>query len=160
MRTVLILIALVLTCASFPAFADEPTPSAPGATSQATTEAMVKQRAREFDAAWAKHDAKAIAAFYTIDGDIITAEGNDLNGRDGIEQSLTDAFNGGLKDSTLTTTVEKVRLIKPDVAIVDSTAELKTPDSDAQKLHLVSVLVKKDGKWLTATTRAIAYRQQ
>ena len=156
MRSVLTF--FVLACVCVPALADDSTSSS-GAT-PAGLEAAVKQRAKEFDATWATHDAKAIAAYYTTDGNIITPEGNDLAGRDGIEQALTDAFNGHLKDSTLTTTVEKVRLIKPDVAIVDSGAELKTPDGEPQKVHLVSVVVKKDGKWLTETTRAIVYRQQ
>lgn len=153
-----ILAFVFLACVSVPVIADDSTGS-PGAAG-ASIESAVKQRTKEFDATWAKHDPKAIAAYYTPDGNIITPEGNDLAGREGIEQSLTDAFNGSLKDSVLTTTVEKVRLITPDVAIVDSGAELKCPDTDVQKVHLVSVLVKKDGKWLTATTRAIAYRQQ
>lgn len=156
MRTVLT--CVLFACLCVPAFADDTSPAKDAAPT--SLEAAVKQRSKEFDATWAKHDAKAIAEYYTTDGNIVTAEGNDLAGRDGIEQALSDAFNGGLKDSTLTTTVEKVRLIKPDVAIVDSTAEIKLPDSDPQKLHLVSVLVKKDGKWLNETTRAIAYRQQ
>lgn len=155
MRTLLTCIALICLCA--PAFADEPSASS-NATSNGP-EAAIKQRAREFDATWATHDPKAIAAYYTTDGNIVTPDGNDFVGRDGIEQCLTDGFNGNLKDSKLTTTVEKVRLIKPDVAIVDSGAEMKTPDGEPQKLHLVSVLVKKDGKWLNATTRAIVYQQ-
>ncbi|HEY2587170.1 MAG TPA: SgcJ/EcaC family oxidoreductase [Tepidisphaeraceae bacterium] len=157
MRT--LLTCIVFACLCVPVLADDSS-SAPNSTASNSLEAAIKQRVKEFDATWATHDAKAIAAYYTIDGNIVTPDGNDLAGRDGIEQSLTDAFNGHLKDSTLTTTVEKVRLIKPDVAIVDSGAEMKTPDGEPEKLHLVSVLVKTDGKWLTATTRAIAYRQQ
>jgi uncharacterized protein (TIGR02246 family) len=156
MRT--LLSCILLACLCVPALADDT--SAPNDTATSSLGAAIKQRTKEFDATWAKHDAKAIAAYYTTDGTIVTAEGNDLAGRDGIEQALSDAFNGGLKDSTLTTTVEKVRLITPDVAVVDSSAEIKLPDGDPQKLHLVSILVKKDGKWLTETTRAIAYRQQ
>lgn len=122
-------------------------------------EQTIKDRSKDFDAAWNKHDAQAVAAYYTTDGDIVTDDRNALSGRDGIQQALTDAFGGQLKDSVLKTTVSTVRLIKPDVAIVDAEAEIKTGDADARKLHLVSVLVNKDGKWLTETTRAIVYRQ-
>lgn len=143
---------LVLSCVVAPALAeDAPAPS--------SAEKTIKDRSKDFDAAWNKHDAEAVAAYYAVNGEIVTETGDPLAGRDGIQQALTDAFNGGLKDSTLTSTIGTVRLIKPDVAIVDSDIELKTGDAEARKLHVVSVIVNKDGKWLNETTRAIAYRQ-
>jgi uncharacterized protein (TIGR02246 family) len=148
----MLLACLVLSCVTAPLFAED-TPAAPSA------EQTIKDRAKEFDATWNKHDAEAVAAYYAKDGDIVTDDGNALSGRDGIQQALTDAFGGQLKDSVLKTTVSTVRLIKPDVAIVDAEAEMKTGDGDPRKLHLVSVLVNKDGKWLTETTRAIVYHQ-
>jgi uncharacterized protein (TIGR02246 family) len=131
--------------------ADSPAPTSP--------EQALKDRAKEFDAAWNKHDAEAVAAHFTTNGDIITESGETLAGRDGIQQALTDGFNGPLKDSTLTSTIGTVRLIKPDVAIIDSEVELKTGDAEPRKFHVVNVVVNKDGKWLTETTRAIVYRQ-
>lgn len=148
----IILACLVLSCLTAPLFAED-TPAA------SSLEQTIKDRTKEFDDAWNKHDAQAVAAYYTTDGDIITDDGNTLSGRDGIQQTLTEAFGGQLKDCVLKTTVSKVRLIKPDVAIVDAEAEIKTGDADARKIHLVSVVVNKDGKWLTETTRAIVYRQ-
>jgi len=143
---------LVLSCLIAPALAeDAPAPSSP--------EKTIKDRGKDFDAAWNKHDAEAVAAYYAVSGEIVTESGDTLAGRDGIQQALTDAFNGALKDSTLTSTIGTVRLIKPDVAIVDSDIELKTGDAEPRKLHVVSVIVNKDGKWLNETTRAIAYRQ-
>ena len=147
-----ILACIVLSCLTAPLFAED----APAASS---AEQTIKSRTKEFDEAWNKHDAQAVAAYYTTDGDIVTDDGNTLKGREGIQETLTDAFGGGLKDSTLKTTVSTVRLIKPDVAIVDADADIKTGDAEARKIHLISVLVHKDGKWLTETTRAIAYRQ-
>lgn len=122
-------------------------------------EQTIKDRSKDFDAAWNRHDAQAVAAYYTTNGDIVTASGDALSGRDAIQQGLSDAFNGDLKNSTLTSTVSSVRLIKPDVAIVDSEVELKPADGDSRKMHTISVLVNQDGKWLTETTRAIQYRQ-
>ena len=58
--------------------------------------------------------------------------------------------------------MEKVKLVKPDVAIVDYDAEIKGADANAEgmKFHIVAVLVKQGGKWLTQTTRGIVYAQQ
>ena len=126
----------------------------------AKVEQEIRARSAEFAAAWQKHDAALVAAFYTVDGDIVTGNGRLLSGRDGIEQTLRDAFDDSLKESTFTSTVEKVKLIKPDVAIVDYDAELKGSNAgEPRKFHMVSVLVKQGDKWLTQTSRAIVYAE-
>lgn len=148
----MLLPCLLLAFITIPALAaDSPEP--------ANLEQAIRDRTKDFDAAWNRHDAQAVASYYATTGDIVTETGDALSSRDGIQQALTDAFNGDLKNSTLASTVSTVRLIKPDVAIVDSEVELKNGDAEARKLHVVSVLVNKDGKWLTETTRAIQYRQ-
>ena len=149
MRTLRIIIVLILACA--PAFAEEPA-AASGA------ETAIKEHFKDFDQAWDKHDAKAVAAFYTEKAEIVTESGQTFSGRDGIEQCLSNGFDNSLKDSTLTITVQKVRLIKPDVALVDSDLQIKEGDADSNSLHLVSILVKQDGKWMTETSRAISYK--
>jgi uncharacterized protein (TIGR02246 family) len=133
-----------------------------GADSDAAkAEQEIRARAQEFMAAWQKHDAALIAAFYTEDGDIVTGNGRVFSGREGIEQTLRDAFDDSLKDSTFSSTVEKVKLVKPDVAIVDYDAQLKGGNADEpRKFHMVSVLVKQGNKWLTQTSRSIVYAEQ
>ena len=151
MRWLALSVCILLALALSPALADE----APAHTA----EQAVKQGVKDLEAAWDKHDAKAVAELYTTEGEIITETGQTLSGRDGIEQALTQAFSDSLKDCTLKETIEKVRLIKPDVAIVDAEAQLKNGDTEVNKVHVVSVVVKHEGKWLIETTRAIAYRQ-
>ena len=56
--------------------------------------------------------------------------------------------------------IEKVRLIKPDVALVDSEVTLKRGNDDGLKFHIVSVLVKHGDTWLTETTRTVKYSQE
>jgi uncharacterized protein (TIGR02246 family) len=127
----------------------------------AKAEQQIRDRAKEFAAAWQKHDASLIASFYAVDGDIVTANGRQLSGRDGIEQTLRDAFDDSLKTSTFSSTVERVKLVKPDVAIVDYDAELKGSETgEPRKFHMVAVMVKQGDKWLTQTSRAIAYAEQ
>ncbi|HZL34549.1 MAG TPA: SgcJ/EcaC family oxidoreductase [Tepidisphaeraceae bacterium] len=151
MRSLILCAFIALLCV--PSFAADP--------GSDKAEQEIKARSKEFSETWAKHDAKAVAAFYTTGGEIVTGTGTTMSGRDEIEQGLGDAFEHGLKDTTITETVEKVRLIKPDVAIVDSQAQLKGGDiAEGRDFHLVSVLVKKDGKWLTETSRAVVYAQQ
>lgn len=148
----LILSCLILAVLPITVLAED-APATPNA------EQTIKDRTKDFDAAWNRHDATAVASFYTTAGNIVTENGDELSGRDGIQQALTDAFNGNLKDCTLSSTVGTVRLIKPDVAIVDSDIEMKVGDAEPRKMHVVSVLVNKDGKWLNETSRAIQYNK-
>ncbi|HEY8747167.1 MAG TPA: SgcJ/EcaC family oxidoreductase [Tepidisphaeraceae bacterium] len=129
-------------------------------TEKATQE--IRQRATEFSTAWKKGDAKLISTFYTPDGTMVTGAGRFFNGREEIEQALTSVFDESLKGSSFTWTVEKVKLVKPDVAVVDYDAEIKGADAagEPMKFHIVSVLIKDGGKWLTQTTRGIVYAQQ
>jgi uncharacterized protein (TIGR02246 family) len=150
MRIWLTLILLALACS--PALAEDSTPQGP--------ESSIKEHFKDFTAAWAKHDAKAVAAFYAPTADAVTEAGFVLAGRDVIEQALTDGFQDNLKDTTLIITFEKARFLKPDVALVDSGIQFKHGDADADKLHLISVLTKEDGKWIIQTSRIVAYKQQ
>ena|SRR5579864_1545724 len=130
-------------------------------SNNATAEQEIKDHSKQFADAWAKHDPKALADFYTAEGDLTTGAGRTFSGRAEIEQCLRDAFDGGLKDTTFSETIEKVRLIKPDVAIVDSQAEITGGENaESHKFHIIRVLVKNDGKWLTETSRAVVYREQ
>ena len=124
-------------------------------------EQEIKEHVKQFVDAWTKHDPKVLAGFYTAEGDLTTGNGRNFSGRAQIEECLRDAFEGSLKDSTLSDTVEKVRLIKPDVAIVDSQGEISGGDNaEGHKFHIIRVVVKQDGKWLTETCRAVVYRDQ
>ena len=136
------------------------TPASFAADDAAAAEQQITARSKEFVAAWDKHDAKAFAEFYTDNAELVTAKGDTFAGKSGIEQAIGDAFQGDLKDTTLTESIEKVRLIKPDVAIVDSEVTIKRGNDDGLKFHIVSVLVKRDGKWLTETTRTVKYSQE
>ena len=156
MKLVLFAASLVLSLTLAPSLAADP----PAGTSAAEKE--IRTRAQEFSDAWKKHDAALVAAFYTPDGDLVTAQGRTYSGREAIEEALRGGFDGALKDTTFVWTVEKVKLVKADVAVVDYNAEIKGADANAEglKFHVVSVMVKRAGKWLSQTTRGIVYAEQ
>jgi len=141
---------IIMACAPAFAFAEDSTAGG--------VESSIKKHFKDFDQAWSRHDAKAVAAFYTEKGEIVTESGQTFSGREGIEQILSEGFDNTLKDSTLTVTVQKIRLIKPDVALVDSDLQIKQADSDPSMLHLFTLLVNQDGKWMVETSRAVAYK--
>jgi uncharacterized protein (TIGR02246 family) len=93
-------------------------PSQPKAASPEDTTAIEALVAAEVDA-WNRHDAKAFSARFAPDGSFANIVGMVLYGREGFEKQHADIFTSIYKDSTARFTIGKLRLVRPDVAIVD-----------------------------------------
>ena len=84
---------------------------------RARDESEIRQlQARQQDA-WNRHDAKAYAALFTDDGDVVNVVGWWWRGRSEIERQLTAAYAVVFRESRLTITDVEVRFIARDVAI-------------------------------------------
>src|SRR5438270_8580856 len=75
----------------------------------AAAKEQITKRSADYAGAWAKHDPKAIAAFYTQDADLVIASGETFISRDGIEHAMAEWFDSVIKDTTIEERIEKVR---------------------------------------------------
>ena len=94
-------------------------------------EDAVKKRIGEFQEAFNKHDAKAIAAFWTKDGDLVNPIGVSASGPADIQKLVQSDLDNIIHGATSAFTVQKVRFVKPDICIVNMTHEFsggKLPD--------------------------------
>lgn len=138
-----IMIAAVLTCTAAPSVRAQ-------ALSAADQTAVVKL-AKDYEAAWAKGDAKAVAAFYTTDALDINDQAHVTKGRAAIEQDLVTAMAGLMKGSTIKIMSSIGWALRPDVAIVHGTYTIHV-GKDVVNGHWIATDVKgKDGAWLIAT---------
>jgi len=132
----------------------EKTPATPPVDARRTAdEAAIRQADAAFVAAYKQGDAKAIAAFFTVDAEYVDELGNVFQGRDAIEESLTEFFaeNTGCK---LEMNVDTIRFISPGVAVEDGSTTITRPESPAPAdSRYTAVYVKLDGKWLAASIR-------
>lgn len=109
--------------------------------------------------AFNKGDAKAAAALFTEDADVISPFGVPGKGRAGAEKVIGADMAGPMKGSTNTFTAETVREIAPNVYLVDATHEsqgMTGPDGKKMtgKLHLTLVMVRgKDKKLMVSAAR-------
>jgi uncharacterized protein (TIGR02246 family) len=120
-------------------------------------EAAITRTAEAFVEAFQKGDAKAVASFWTLDGDYVDPSGRVLNGRPAIEKDFTDLFaqNKGLK---LRIEVASLKFPTPDTAVEDGTTAVLAPDGTApSRARYSNFLVKRDGQWLLASVREVAY---
>lgn len=115
-------------------------------------EQAIRETAETFASAYNKADAKAVAAHFTPDGEYVDEQGNVFQGRQAIEDSLTDYFieNPG---SRLEVAGGTIRFVSAGVAIEEGTTTVTHPDgvpSDCSRF--TAVHVKINGKWLTASS--------
>lgn len=129
------------------------------AENDAEQKAAIKKTAEEFVAAYQKGDAKALAEFWTPDGDIVDEDGSIVKGRKAIEESFAELF-ASQKGLKLRIDVASLRFPTADLAIEDGTTAVLSPDGTAPRRNrYTNLLVKKDGKWLLSSVREAAYAE-
>lgn len=150
MKKVIALTA-VLALSSF-AYAEEKSKGAP-------TEAEIKQFAATLDQAWNKGDFKALGDCYDKDAVVRMPSGQAVEGRDAI---VKKAQAGDPKARpTRKTTIDKVRFVGSDLALVDTVTELSAANRPQPiELRMVALNVKKDGKWRILELRPYPVRSQ
>jgi len=105
--------------------------------------------------AWNRHDARAYAALFTDDGDVVNVVGWWWKGRSDIETNLTGAFSVVFRDSTLKITDVQVRFLASDIAVAHvrwSMEGSKTPPGipEPREGIQIQVLQKRDRAWRIA----------
>jgi uncharacterized protein (TIGR02246 family) len=105
------------------------------------------RRGKEFIAAFNRGDARAVAAFWTPEGDYVDPDGRQYKGRAAIQKLYEKVF-AEQKGAKLTINVTSARRVGTDVVVEDGTTEV-TPDDggppEVTRFH--AVLVMKDGEW-------------
>ena len=105
--------------------------------------------------AWNRHDAKAYAALFTEDADVVNVLGWWWKGRPQIESKLTAAYTFVFRDSALTITDVSVRFLTRDIAVAHvlwSMVGAKMPQGIPEPRQGIQtqVLQRQAGKWLIA----------
>ena len=119
----------------------------------AAEEKALKTRAEEFVAAFNKGDAKALAGFWTEDGDYVDQAGHTLSGRKAIQEAFEKQF-GVAKGAKLRIDTASLRFVKPDLAIEDGTTEIAYGnDGPPTGARYTAVHVKQGGQWMLASVR-------
>jgi uncharacterized protein (TIGR02246 family) len=118
------------------------------AEARAADEAAIRASGKAFIDAYNARDAKKLAEFWSPEAIYVDpATGEEIVGRDAIEETFTDAFDDK-KDAKLTVDVDSIDFVSPSVAIVRGTARVLVPGEEPDDSEFTSVRVKRDGKWL------------
>jgi uncharacterized protein (TIGR02246 family) len=111
-------------------------------------EAAIRTSAKDYEKAFAAADAKALAALFAPDAELVDERSRTFKGRDEIEREFATIF-ADQAGATVAIDIAAVKFISPDVAIETGLArgQSKT-ESAGPGVKYTAVHVKRDGKWL------------
>jgi len=123
------------------------------AADRSADETAIRANVDAFVKAYNAKDAKAIAALFTPDGQVVDKDGDASEGRDAIQEVFAGMFSENPK-GRIEVTVESIRFLGSDLAIEEgSTKETLAAGEPPEYDRYTVVHVKRDGKWLMAMAR-------
>jgi uncharacterized protein (TIGR02246 family) len=133
---------------------DRAAPAAPDQEKPDSPElAAVRKTADEFTRAFNAGDAKAVAAFWTKDGEYVGPDNETLRGREAIEKAYAEFFKKNPK-ARAEVKIESVRLLGRQAALEEGALKLQLPGEKEPGESRYSVLhVREDDGWKMASVR-------
>jgi uncharacterized protein (TIGR02246 family) len=123
------------------------------AVDRSADEAAIRANVGAFVRAYNARDAKAVAALFTPDGQIVDKEDNTSEGRAAIEQTFAELFATAPR-KRIEVFVESIRFLGADLAVeMGSTKETLGPGEEPEYDRYTVLHVKRDGKWQMALAR-------
>jgi uncharacterized protein (TIGR02246 family) len=124
-----------------------------GGTADPREEQAIKAVLARFYEGWNTHDADKMVSAYADDIDHINVFGEWHQGKAAIKQDIAQLHAGSAKNSHKDYTIEKMRFIKPDVAV----ATVRSVSALGGNIGTY-VLTKDTGQWLVVNFTNVVYK--
>ena len=116
-------------------------------------EEAIRKLSSEFAQALGEGDAKAVAAFWTEQGEYMGGDGTSLRGRTAIEEAYAKFFKKA-GQAKVETTIDSIRFVSQDTAIEEGFAKTQKGKAELLTSSRYSILyVRENGKWHIALLR-------
>ena len=115
---------------------------------QAQEEAAIRENVRKMEEGWNAKNGTLFAEPYAEDADAVAVGGFVRKGHDDIEKVHWDMFRGAFKNSTIALKVKQLRLLRPDVALVqiDNTNKLQLGETTHEFSSVITLVMTKEGR--------------
>ena len=113
-------------------------------------EQAIRQFFADADVAWYNHDARQLTNPHnaTADADFVNVYGGWAKGMENFVSIMTKLQAGPFHDDMRHTNIEKIRFVRPDVAVVITTIVDRHGDGPPAETRGTFVLSKEKGLWL------------
>lgn len=115
----------------------------------------VNRLLEQYQTAWNKGDAKAIAALYSQNALRMRTDAEPLVGRAAIEQMFVQSFAGDWKGTKLTLKAGRTQKVTADVSLHEGTFEVAGGTGAPQRGRYLNTLVREGGEWKLASVAAV-----
>ena len=137
MKTIALLASITVALSSA-AFAQDP--------AETPEKAAVIKNDRAYEAAYAKSDVKALAAFFAEDAAYTSDDGRTFSGRAEIEAAIRAGLMAN-KGSKLAIEVETVSVLGPEAVLEKGRTTVTAKNGETSGALYTAIHAKKDGKW-------------
>jgi uncharacterized protein (TIGR02246 family) len=122
-------------------------------------EAEIRAIESRYDEAWNRSDPDGLTEHLADDALVINPRGEALRGRAAFRSVMAEALAGQFAGSRHASTIHRVELVAPDVALVDGEAQVTgLRDNGPALAHaFTDVFVRRDGRWVIAAIRAYVF---
>lgn len=122
---------------------------AQSASTKGEDEKAIRANLEQMIKGWNMKSGAEFAKPFAEDSDYVVVNGMHLKGRVANAAGHQHIFDTFYKDTDVAGTVEQIRFLRPDVAVVHALAERfpKADKSKTVKSRLTMVMVKNNGKW-------------
>ncbi len=138
----------VLVAAGYIVAQNKPAPSAE-TSARPADEKAIREAAQGLARAFEKGDAKALAAFWTEEGEYIDEGGTPVRGRAALEKAYADFF-AKRKELKVETKTDTIRFLGTDTALEEGTFTVHVTGSPPDVSRYSALHVRQEGRWLVA----------
>lgn len=118
-------------------------------------EAAIRQKAKSYEEAYNRGDAKALAALWAENAEYINPEsGEVVTGRKAIESEFRDTFEQK-KHAQIKITVDSIKFPSRNQAVEYGTAIVKQKEGDIDQTNYKATYEKSNGEWLLTQVREV-----
>jgi uncharacterized protein (TIGR02246 family) len=137
---------------------EEPVGTPPSVLDPTTNndEKAIRKNQEAYVKAFNAGDARALAAFWSLDGEFVDASGRIYRGRAAIEKEFTTWFSKE-KGKKLDVRSDSLRFLGPGIALESGVTRLTDPDGKRSSSNFSIVHTRREGRWFLASVREIPF---
>jgi uncharacterized protein (TIGR02246 family) len=114
------------------------------AQNNAADESALRESVKQLETGWNTKSGASFAKPFAEDADYVVINGSYIKGRAVIESQHQRIFDTIFKDTTIRLTVQQIRFLRPDVAVVHVKGSRESPTQELRQSAMLTLFMTKE----------------